>query len=180
MRRIVIKFGVGAVVLLASFAFWWTIEDPSVTSTNLSASDIEWASFPVVHTGDVGGRQQVRRTRSAHVLFVYSPHQCYSNRDAMDGWHRAARRTEGVTAANVLLERGRQSAQRYLSVFSTPYRTRLDSVGWFRKMLDLSTTPAVVLLSDEGTKDVFYPTASSLSDEQRQQHVRQLVDQTDS
>jgi hypothetical protein len=180
MQRIVFKFGIGAVVLLASFAFWWTAEGPSARATDLSTSDIEWASFPVVRTGDVAGRQQARHTGSARVLFVYSPHQCYSNRDAMDSWHQAARQTEGVTAANVLLERGRQSAQRYLSVFPTPYQTRLDSTGWFRKTLNPITTPAVVLLSDEGTRDIFYPTASSLSDRQRQQHVHQLVDQSDS
>jgi len=180
MQRILIKFGVGAGVLLASLAFWWTTEDASTAYTALSPSDVEWATFPVVHTGDAAGRQKARRTGNAHVLFVYSPHQCYSNRDAMDGWHRAARQTEGATAANVLLERGRQSARRYLSVFSTPYRTRLDSTGWFRKTFDLSTTPAVVLLSGEGTKDVFYPAASSLSDEQREERVHRLVNRTDS
>lgn len=180
MRWIIVKFGVGTLVLLATLAFWWTTDDPPAEHSNLWHSEIEWASFPVVQTGDDTRRQKARRTENGHVLFIYSPHQCYSNRGAMDGWHRAARQTEGVTAANVLLERGRQSARRYLSVFSTPYRTRLDSIGWFRETLDLSTTPAVVLLSAEGTRDILYPTATSLSDEQRQQHVRQLVSRTSS
>jgi len=180
MQRIVIRFGVGAVVLLASFAFWWTAEGPSARATDLSASDIEWASFPVLQPEKGVKEHETDRTESPNVLFVYSPHQCYSNRDAMDGWHRAARRTEGVRAVNVLRERGRLSAQRYLGTFSTPYRTRLDSTGWFRNTFDLAATPAVLLLSDAGTTEVFYPTSSPLSDAERRRHVRRLSSSTDS
>ena len=180
MKRIVIKFSVGAAVLLAGFTFWWATEDPSAEYTDLSPSEIEWTIFPVVQTGDDFGQQDARRTVNTRVFFVYSPHQCYSNRDAMDGWHRAARQTEGANAINVLLERDHQSARRYLSVFSTPYQTRLDSTGWFRNTFGLSTTPAVVILSNEGTKNIFYPTVSSLSDAQRHLHVQQLVNSTNS
>lgn len=180
MQGAIFKFGGGTVVLLASLVFWWTTEEPSADYTGISSSEIEWAAFPVLQTGNYARSQKVHRTRRAKVLFVYSPHQCYSNRNAMDGWHRAPHQVEEVQAANVLLERGRLSAQRYLNAFSTPYRTRLDSTGWFRNTLDLSTTPAVVLVSDDGPEDIFYPTDSALSDEQRQRHVQRLVNPTDS
>lgn len=180
MQGAIVKFGSGTVVLLVSLVFWWTTEDPSPEYTGISPSEIEWAAFPVLQTGDDARSQRLPRKGRAKVLFIYSPHQCYSNRNAMDGWHRAARQVEEVQAANVLLERGRLSAQRYLNAFSTPYRTRLDSTGWFRNTLDLSTTPAVVLLSVDGPEDIFYPTDSPLSDEQRQRHVQRLVNPTDS
>ncbi len=181
MKHVVLKFGLGVVVLLTSAVLWWGSDNESTNDPNISPSEIAWERFPVLLQGEGHTSTQLpRRAEEAVAVFVYSPHQCYSNRNAMDGWHRAARRVEGVRAVNVLQDRSRQSARRYLNVFSTPYRTRLDSTGWFRSAFDLDTTPAIALLSSDGTKAVFYPTVSSLSDEKRRRHVSQLSTPTDS
>ena len=181
MLRAVLKFGISFAVLAISTALWWSAENEPAGQSDLAASKVEWDEFPVLLEGEnIESSPATGRTGDAAVVFVYSPHQCYSNRNAMDGWHRAARQVEGVQAVNVLQDRGRLSARRYLNTFSTPYRTRLDSTGWFRNAFDLGTTPAVVLVSNDGTKGIFYPVGSPLSDEERLRHVSRLPTPTDS
>ncbi|PQJ35456.1 hypothetical protein BSZ35_13330 [Salinibacter sp. 10B] len=140
---------------------------------------MNWDAFPVV-LNNKAADAPLPPAEEATVVFFYSPYQCYSSRDAMHGWHRAASQVEEVHAVNVLQERSRLSARRYLNTFTTPYRTRLDTIGWFQTTFDLSTTPAVILMSEDEKKEVIYPTATSLSNEQRRRHVQQIVRPTDS
>lgn len=179
MFRVVLKFSVGIAVLLTSVGLWWSVENESTDQTNSGAPKVEWNSFPVVLADNAAEETSVGYGE-ATVVFVYSPYQCYSSRDAMNGWHRAARQVEGVQAVNVLQDRGLLPARRYLNTFSPPYQTRLDSTGWFRKNFDLSTTPAVVLISKNEGGRIVYPTSTSLSNEQRRQYVQQLVSPIDS
>ena len=91
------------------------------------------------------------------VFFVYRPHDCYTNREAMDSWHKLAASHEQVQAINVFKERGATPARRYLSEFATPYPTRIDTTEWFNHTLGVDRTPAVVLISEDEKPRIISP-----------------------
>lgn len=175
MRSALVKVGVGLAALLASLVLWWTVEQNAYGDHTLAPTDVPWDDFPVV----LGGEEDVpvasaEDSVAGMVIFVYGPHDCYTNREAMDSWHAAAAQVETVESLNVLLERGPTAARRYLSEFTTPYPTRLDATGWFRSELELIDTPAVVLLAEDGIGHVIYPTQSALTDIDRQRYINQI------
>lgn len=137
---------------------------------DLYLSDVEIDRFPVLTGKTYNEKAEVQ------VIFVYSPGDCYlrSSMKSMKSWHRVSKKVNGVLALNVIQEEDYISAKRYISEFPTHYRTRLDSTGWFNSELDLSTTPAVILLSRHQEAEVIYPLQSGLTEADRLQRLVQF------
>lgn len=164
------KLLTGIVALFISGILWWSGENPGGQSPfQGTLSDISWEYFPLI-SGELSSMGE----SDAWVVFVYSPHECYPNMEAMQSWHRQAQAVEGLRAVNVLIERGQLSARRYLSVYPTPFPTRLDSTGWFQAHFDLIQTPAVLLLSRDRPAQVIYPAQQTYTAIERMEILKKL------
>lgn len=175
MRSAWIKVVVGCFALLLSLILLWVAERNYHGDYYLAPSSMKWSAFPVLITRRNSSHSAaLNNDDNTMVAFIYGPHDCYPNREAMDGWHKAAAIVETAHSFNILTERSATSAERYLSVFPTPYRTRLDSSGWFQDKFELEDTPAVILFSERRPSQVIYPTRSALNNFDRQHIVQEF------
>lgn len=172
------KVGIGCAVLALTALAWWCTADGSSRDAPpaIHVDDISWAALPIImedktvkspaaisFAGNTGSPRADQM-----VFFVYRPHDCYTNRAAMDRWHELAALDEQVQAINVLKERGATPARRYLSEFATPYPTRIDTTEWFNHTLGVDSTPAVVLVSEDEKPRVISPSEQRSNSDRRQ------------
>ena len=172
------KVGIGCAVLALTALAWWCTVDGSTWDTPpaIHVDDISWAALPIIMEDEtvkspaaISSAGNTGSPRAEQIIFfVYRPHDCYTNRAAMNSWHELAALDEQVHAINVLKERGMTSARRYLSEFATPYPTRLDTSEWFNHTFGVDRTPAVVLVSEDETPRVVSP-SEQRSDTDRHQ-----------
>ncbi|WP_141491549.1 hypothetical protein [Longimonas halophila] len=171
------KIGIGCVVLALTALAWWYSADGSTWDAPpaIHVDDVSWAALPLVMEDETvkspAAISSAGNTGSPRadqmVFFVYRPHDCYTNREAMDRWHELAASHAQVQAINVLKERGATPARRYLSEFATPYPTRLDTTEWFNHTLGVDRTPAVVLVSEDETPRVVSPSEQRSDNDRR-------------
>ena len=156
-------------ILIITFS-GFALSEYNPRERNFYVSDAELERFPLLN----GERQNAKF--EGIVLFIYSPGDCYlrSSLRSMQNWHKVTSEFDKVISLNILQEESHISAKRYLSEFPISHRTRLDSTGWIKSKLNLSTTPALVLLSRNQQAEVIYPLQSSLTESDRLQRLEQL------
>lgn len=95
MRSAWIKVIVGCFALLASLILFWVAERNHHGDYHLAPSNMKWDAFPVLLTGnDSSPSATLDNDENTIVAFIYGPHDCYPNREAMDGWHEAVATVE--------------------------------------------------------------------------------------
>lgn len=140
------NIALGVVLILGSLGVWW-MGQATDEKASLLAERVELDNLPVLQTESPG----VVNEHTKKVLFVYGPLECQPSKPLMDAWHALAEASDEVVAENVLVERGLVAARRYLSVYDTPYTTRLDSTAYLQSTLAIDRTPLVVIVSPDGS-----------------------------